>query len=210
MNIILFGPYGSGKGTQARLLKEKFNMKVFDTGAVLRQNVQNQTDLGLKVKQIMDKGDLVSDELIMEITAAWIRNQDKNSNILFDGIPRTTKQAELLDNVLEENNIRVKRVFINISYEESIKRQTLRRICSDCKKIFPSTFKENNCDECNGNLETRTENDPVIAKKRADSFKSTTLPIIKKYRESNKIIEIDGMLNIEGVSSSILGNLEKA
>jgi adenylate kinase len=207
MNIILFGPYGSGKGTQAKMLEKKFDMKVFDTGAVLRQSVKEETELGIKVKEIMNNGELVSDNLIMEITEDWIKKQNKNDNILFDGIPRTLEQSNILDKILKNNNIEVKRIFINIPYEESIKRQTLRRICSDCKKIFPASYSKNICDECNGKLETRAENDPLIAKKRADSFEKTTMPIIEKYRKLKNIIEIDGMLDIEKVKQSILNNL---
>jgi len=210
MNIILFGPYGSGKGTQARLLQEKFKMTVFDTGSELRKNVTDKTPLGLQVKKILDRGDLVSDKIIIDIISNWLNQNSHINNILFDGIPRTLNQAILLDELLLSKNISVKRIYIDISYDESIKRQTLRRICNKCGKIFPYTYKKKTCNEkdCNGTLKERTENDPKIAKKRADTFMTITMPVNNYYRRKNTLHIIDGMQGIDEVFAKILTVLQ--
>lgn len=209
LNLVLFGPYGAGKGTQAQILREKFNMAYFDTGTVLRQNVEDKTELGLKAKEIMDRGDLVPNELIMEIISSWIKTVPSDKNILFDGIPRFLEQAKTFDEVLEKNHINVLRIFIEISKEESIRRQVERRVCQKCQKIFPFTYKTNSCDVDQGELVLRKENDPVIATKRADIFESQTIPVINYYKDKDLILSVDGLKSIESVTSEILQVIQK-
>jgi len=206
-NIALFGPYGSGKGTQARILKEKFGMSYFDTGEVLRDNVKNETEIGKRAQEFMNRGDLVSDELIMEVVADWISRRESINNLLFDGIPRTLEQAIKFDAILKEKNISAKRIFINISEQESIQRQIGRKICATCGEIYPYTFKSEVCAKDEGPLTIRKENSPEIATKRAGVYKVETMPVIEYYREQGALIEIDGTLPVNKVTEEILRHI---
>ena len=176
MNIILFGPYGSGKGTQGRILAEKYNLEMFDTGSELRKHIKNETELGKKIKNIIDGGELVSNEtfyqaiflngsneIVMEVVSSFIDNAPTNKELLFDGIPRTQEQADLLDALLDKQKIEVKRLFINVPRELSIARQVGRKTCQACGTIHKMDYASNNCSKCETKMEKRVENDESIA-----------------------------------------------
>lgn len=197
MDLILFGMQGSGKGTLGKFLAEKYGFKIFEMGGELRALAKKESELGKKVKSIIEAGELVSDELVMEIVEDFIENLEAGQKVLIDGIPRTLNQAKLLKNVLESNHHEYKGLLIKLNKENALKRLTTRRICRDCKAVYPAFYTKDNCEACNGELITRADDNPEAIEKRLNAFESETVPAIEFY--SDKIISIDGEGSIEEV-----------
>ena len=187
MNIILFGPYGSGKGTQGKILAEKYNLQVFDTGEQIRYHIKNETDIGETVKAIVNRGDLVPNSVVMEIIQDFIERSDPKKGYLFDGIPRFQEQADTFDHLLGENQIEVKRIMVNIPKDLSLARQ-LKRNAEATEKREDSTEE--------------------IAKKRIEVYHNETLPMISAYIEKGEMYEVDGTQSIEEVTGNIINYLE--
>tara|TARA_B100000963_G_scaffold166862_1_gene144839 strand:- start:330 stop:896 length:567 start_codon:yes stop_codon:yes gene_type:complete len=184
MNLILFGPPGAGKGTQAKFLINKFNIAQISTGDMLRDEVKSNSNLGKVAKSIMDKGDLVSDEIIMSMIKERIKKEDCENGFILDGFPRTLIQAENLDYILKEMDLKINKV-IEINVDENL---LLRRI------INRASESKNTRDDDNSN----------ILKNRISVYKKDTLPVLKYYKDLNKLKTIDGMQSIEKVSDDIL------
>jgi len=183
MNLILFGPYGCGKGTQGKILAEKYDLQMFDTGEQLRFHIKGGTELGKKIKEIVDRGDLVSNEVVMEVIQDFIERSDKNKDYLFDGIPRFQEQANSFDELLERNNIDVKRIFLDIPRDISFARQLKR----------------------NAELvEKRADGTDEIAKKRIGIYEKETLPVVQKYIDEGRMFVVDGTKAIEEVTAQIM------
>ena len=184
MKLILFGPPGAGKGTQAKIIIKKYNIVQISTGDMLREEVKLETDLGLAAKVIMDKGDLVSDEIIMSMIEKRIKKQDCKNGFILDGFPRTSKQAVELDIILDKLKIKIDKVIeIDVNEDLLLKRITKRASESD-------------------NL--RGDDNSEILKNRISVYKKDTLPVLKYYKNLNKLYTVDGMQNIEDVSKDIL------
>ena len=184
MNLVLFGPPGAGKGTQAKLLIDEFNIVQISTGDMLRDEVKYETDLGKVVKSIMEKGDLISDEIIMLMIEKRIKKEVSKNGFIFDGFPRTYKQAVNLDLILEKFGLKIDRV-IEISVNEEL---LLKRII---KRVSESKTK-------------REDDNSEILKNRINVYKKDTLPVLEYYRGLNKLHTVNGMQNIEKVSKDIL------
>ena len=184
MKLILFGPPGAGKGTQAKIIIKKYNIVQISTGDMLREEVKFETDLGLAAKVIMDKGDLVSDEIIMSMIEKRIKKPDCNNGFILDGFPRTFKQAVYLDEILDRLKIKIDTVIeINVNEELLLKRIKKRAAESD---------------------DLRGDDNSKILNNRISVYKKDTLPVLEYYKNSNKLHTIDGMQNIEQVSKDIL------
>ena len=184
MKLILFGPPGAGKGTQAKIIISKYNIVQISTGDMLREEVKLETDLGIAAKVIMDKGDLVSDEIIMSMIEKRIKKQDCKNGFILDGFPRTSKQAVELDIILDKLKIKIDKVIeIDVNEDLLLKRITKRAAESD-------------------NL--RGDDNSEILKNRISVYKKDTLPVLKYYKNLNKLYTVDGMQNIEDVSEDIL------
>tara|TARA_Y100001947_G_C10297715_1_gene285713 strand:+ start:199 stop:777 length:579 start_codon:yes stop_codon:yes gene_type:complete len=184
MKLILFGPPGAGKGTQAKIIIKKYNIVQISTGDMLREEVKFETDLGLAAKVIMDKGDLVSDEIIMSMIEKRIKKPDCNNGFILDGFPRTFKQAVYLDEILDRLKIKIDTVIeINVNEELLLKRIKKRAAESD---------------------DLRGDDNSEILNNRISVYKKDTLPVLEYYKNSNKLHTIDGMQNIEQVSRDIL------
>ncbi len=184
MKLILFGPPGAGKGTQAKIIIKKYNIVQISTGDMLREEVKLETDLGLAAKVIMDKGDLVSDEIIMSMIEKRIKKPDCNNGFILDGFPRTLKQAVHLDEILDRLKIKIDTVIeINVNEELLLKRIKKRAAESD---------------------DLRGDDNSKILNNRISVYKKDTLPVLEYYKNSNKLHTIDGMQNIEQVSRDIL------
>ena len=184
MKLILFGPPGAGKGTQAKIIIKKYNIVQISTGDMLREEVKLETDLGLAAKVIMDKGDLVSDEIIMSMIEKRIKKPDCNNGFILDGFPRTLKQAVHLDEILDRLKIKIDTVIeINVNEELLLKRIKKRAAESD---------------------DLRGDDNSEILNNRISVYKKDTLPVLEYYKNSNKLHTIDGMQNIEQVSKDIL------
>ena len=184
MNLILFGPPGAGKGTQADILINKYNITQISTGDMLREEVKLGTKLGKAAKSIMDKGNLVSDEIIIAMIEKRIIKPDCKNGFILDGFPRTLQQAIDLDIILKKLNINIDKV-IEINVDEDI---LLKRIT---KRALESNI-------------ARDDDNSEILKNRIVVYKKDTLPVLKYYKNLNKLYSIDGMQNVEGVSKDIL------
>ncbi|MBM4235075.1 MAG: adenylate kinase [Firmicutes bacterium] len=214
MLIILLGPPGAGKGTQAeRIVKEK-QLAYIATGDMLRNAVKTATALGRKAKQFMDQGQLVPDELVVEIVRERLQDPDCAKGALLDGFPRTVSQAIFLEQVLPTVCSGIDRVFsIEVDEKELIERLTSRRVCSDCGASYHLKFKppqvRNVCDQCGGDLFQREDDTLETVRERLQVYKNQTEPLVKFYQDKNLLERIDGNLEIDQVYKQIAGIIEK-
>ena len=206
MNIILFGPPGAGKGTQADNIIKEFNLYKISTGDLLRKEIENNTPLGKKIKIIIDKGLLVSDDLIDNLIENVLLNKN-NNRLIFDGYPRNINQAEKLDQLIKKFNTKIDCVLsLEVDKETIIKRILGRQICSNCGLIFneffyPSTNKNHSCDK--KFLQKRSDDNKETINHRFDTYLNETLPILNFYKEQNLLHQINGKAKIDEISKEI-------
>lgn len=204
MNIILLGPQGSGKGTQAELLVQKYGLNYVEMGKILRSMPE--------VKESIDKGELVPDEYVRQIAWDHINKQDKEKGFLFDGYPRSLEQYKYLEDMLRKFGKRIDRVvYLYITPVESIRRLSARRTCEKCGEIFnlitnPPKNPEV-CDKCGGKLLQREDDQPEAIKRRLELFNERTKPILEKARQDNILMEVDGERPIEQIHQEIENGL---
>lgn len=196
MDLIFFGMQGAGKGTLGKAAAEKYGMRIFETGGALRALAQENSELGHKVKSIIEAGHLVPNEVVMEIVEDFMNKLPKGAAVLFDGIPRKVEQAQSLNELLKKHNRTYKAVLIDIKKETAFKRLTTRRVCKSCKNVYPATYTKKSC-ECGGELVTRTDDNPEAIKTRLEAFEKETIPAINIYKDN--LIKIDGEPSIEKV-----------
>ena len=192
MKVILLGAPGSGKGTVAKKMQNEMGIPIISTGVILREAVQKQTELGIKVKSIMAQGNLVPDFLIIKIIKERILQEDCKGGYIFDGFPRTIAQAQSLEKLNIELSSKIDIVFyFDIPFSEIIKRLSSRRVCSKCGNNYNLSFnpprKENICDICQGELYQREDDKEETIKKRLQVFSKQTKPL-KEYYEKKKIL----------------------
>ncbi|MFC1655552.1 adenylate kinase family protein [Patescibacteria group bacterium] len=208
MDLILFGIQGSGKGTQGRLLMDRYDTAYFETGAELRRLSKEDSKLGKKVKEIIEAGHLVPNEIVMEIVEDFLKNVPEGKNVIFDGIPRKMEQAKSLDALLQEHGREYKALILDLPKEVAINRLTLRRICSKCKTAYPADYENEMCERCNSELITRSDDNPESIKTRINAYFEETMPVIDMYLEQDKLIRINGEQSIEGVSQELFKTLD--
>ena len=213
MQLILFGSPGVGKGTQAKIISSKLNIPHISTGDILRQAAAEQTELGKKAKEIMNKGELVPDDIMIGIIKDRLKKKDCKNGFILDGFPRTTVQAENLDKLLIELGFE-KPIVINITANEDeiVKRLNNRRACKNCGKIFTLEEINNrqNCPNC-GALDSfylREDDKEDVIRNRLKVFEKNTLPVLNHYKNSAKVIAVDGSRDIKDVNKSIMKQLE--
>jgi len=213
MRLILFGAPGVGKGTQAKILSKKLKIPHISTGDILRQAAKEKTDFGKKAQEVMNRGDLVPDEVMIGIIKERLNKPDCKNGFILDGYPRTVVQAVALDKLLEEMNIS-QVVIINIfaDEEELIKRLNSRRACKVCGKIF-SLEEIKGLDKCpncgaENSFYLRDDDKEDVIRNRFKIFKSTTIPVLNYYEERGKVISVNGIGSIEEVNDSILSGLK--
>ena len=208
-DIIILGPPGSGKGTQAKKLAQKLKMFYLGTGDLLRKEKQKNTAIGKEFQEILEKeeGGLVPDEFINKFVKEKLNTIDSNKEIVFDGFPRTIQQAEILDAYFKNKNKDYKVLNIQVSSESIIHRMETRRICEKCGKIFfqPEKLETSRCNQCSGRLIQRDEDKPDIIKKRIQVYDEQTKPIINYYNLKKKLININGEPSINEVEKEIWG-----
>lgn len=215
MYILLMGPPGAGKGTQAERLIDKYGIPQISTGDMFRAAVKEQTPLGLEAKKYMDNGQLVPDAVTAGIVKERLAKDDCKKGFILDGFPRTTSQAVSLDAILRDLGIKLDGV-INIAVpdEELIKRTTGRQICRKCGATYHIVFKpskvKNVCDKCGGELYQRDDDKVETVKKRLSVYAAQTKPLIDYYKNSNLYIEVDGKQSMEDVFRDIVASLEKS
>ncbi|MDD5071754.1 MAG: adenylate kinase [Patescibacteria group bacterium] len=209
MNIIIMGPQGSGKGTQAEILAQKLGIPHISTGEIFRENIKNQTELGKKIDSIVKSGALVPDEITNEITKQRLEQEDCANGFVLDGFPRNLPQAEFLDKVKDIDLV----LEIWISDEEAIKRIGQRRTCLKCQKVYHLTYNppknDEICDECGEKLVIREDDKPATIKKRLNLYHKETRPLLDYYKDKGIYKKIDGMPPIPEVTKQIAEVLEK-
>ncbi len=206
MDFIFFGMQGSGKGTLGKALAKRYNLEIFETGAELRKLSQEDSELSRKVKSIIEAGHLVPNEVVMEIVENFMNNLKPDTQIIFDGIPRKVEQAESLNALLEKHNRNYKALLLDIKKETALSRLSTRRLCSQCKTIFPADYSAESCNQCGGELITRSDDNPEAIKIRLEAFENETVPTIKTY--SDKLIVINGEPAIEEVEKIAFEKLD--
>ncbi|MEJ2232958.1 MAG: adenylate kinase [Syntrophobacterales bacterium] len=204
MNIILLGPPGAGKGTQAKMLVEKYQIPQISTGDILRAAVKEGSPLGKEAKACMDKGELVPDSVVIGIVEERIQQSDCANGYMLDGFPRTVPQAEALDGMLKNLSSQIDHVVsIEVANEELVGRLTGRRTCRDCGAGFHVMFdppeKEGVCDKCGGELYQRDDDNVETVTSRLEVYESQTLPLIDYYTAKGKIRPIDGVGDIKEI-----------
>lgn len=209
MNLILLGPPGAGKGTQAKLMIEKLNIPQISTGDILRESVKNNTPLGIKAKSYMEKGLLVPDDVVIGIVEERISKEDCRNGFILDGFPRTVAQAEALENVLRSMGKKIDHVIsIHVEKDELIKRLSGRWTCKNCQEgyheIFNPPKKSGVCDKCGGELYQREDDKEETVRKRLETYESQTMPLIDYYRKKDLLRQIDGRGEIKEVFGRIL------
>lgn len=191
MNFIFLGPPGAGKGTLAAQVAEEYGIPQISTGDIFRENIKNQTELGKKVKAILDSGGLVSDDVVLEIVEDRLKKDDCKNGFILDGFPRTIPQAE----AFEKLGIDVKVVNFEVDNDLIIARLSNRRVCKNCEANYNVKFMppkvEGKCDKCGGELFTREDDKLESITHRLEVYRKETEPLIEFYKKLGKITDID-------------------
>ena len=209
MNIILFGPPGAGKGPQAENITKTFNLHKISTGDLLRNEILIKSDLGNKIKSIINKGSFVSDDIINDLISKVLSNKDYYNRLIFDGYPRNLEQAKNLELLVKKNNQKISCVLsLNVNKDSILKRILGRVICTKCGEIFNKYFKpvDNKKHLCDSKfLEKRSDDNEKTVVKRYQTYLDKTLPILDFYKDLNLLYEIDGEAEIDDISVKISG-----
>lgn len=181
MDLILFGIQGSGKGTQAKILAEKYGFSIFETGAELRKIRAEDSELGHTVREIIDRGDLVTNSIVMEIVENFLKNISAETRVLFDGLPRSFEQKETFDALLKTKNREAQGIFLTVPRDEAIARMLERGRADDTQEVI---------------------------ERRLQNYETETLPVIEAYEQEGKMTRVNGFQPIEAVSSACFAALE--
>lgn len=214
MNIILVGAPGSGKGTQAKKLIDKYNFVQLSTGDVLRDAIQKKTEIGNLVKDLMDQGKLIPDQIMVNLVEVFIL-QNVGKSVIFDGFPRTVAQANSLNSMLLSKNLKIdKIIYFKLDSQLLINRLTGRRNCPKCGEIYHiKTHPPINgitCEKCGGEVVQRVDDKEDVIKERLVQFEKNTGPTIEFYRQQGELVEIDGNLDPNLIFERIIKILELA
>ncbi|PKB81950.1 MAG: adenylate kinase [SAR202 cluster bacterium MP-NPac-SRR3961935-G1] len=213
MRLVLFGPPGAGKGTQAQLLQEHFDLTHISSGDLFRRHVGKRTPLGLRANEYMNKGELVPDEVTIDIVLDKIMSIPDDDGFILDGFPRNPNQAQELETKLaaESRNLD-KVVHIDVSEPELLRRLGGRYICRDCQSPHAIGAGEDasarTCDRCGGELYQRDDDAPEAVKKRIQVYNDETMPVLGFYRERGVLVEISGDNTVDEVNKRVMAALE--
>lgn len=213
MKIIMLGAPGAGKGTQAKMIAEKYNIPHVSTGDIFRANIKNGTELGMEAKKYMDQGQLVPDELTVKILLDRVAGEDCAKGYVLDGFPRTIPQAQVLDNALKELGDAIDfAIDVNVPDENIVKRMSGRRACIGCGATYhiehiPSK-KEGICDTCGQELVLRDDDKPETVLNRLKVYHEQTQPLIEFYTEKGVLRTVDGTVDMKDVFAAITDILE--
>ncbi|PKB76511.1 MAG: adenylate kinase [SAR202 cluster bacterium MP-SAtl-SRR3965592-G1] len=213
MRLVLFGPPGAGKGTQAQLLQEHFDLTHISSGDLFRRHVGKRTPLGLRANEYMNKGELVPDEVTIDIVLDKIMSIPDDDGFILDGFPRNPNQAQELEKKLaaESRNLD-KVVHIDVSEPELLRRLGGRYICRDCQSPHAIGAGEDasarTCDRCGGELYQRDDDAPEAVKKRIQVYNDETMPVLGFYRERGVLVEISGDNTVDEVNKRVMAALE--
>jgi adenylate kinase len=213
MDIILIGPPGSGKGTQAKMIVDKYAVKHISTGDILRENVRNGTALGVEAKKYMEAGKLVPDALLIDIIKDRLAKDDVKGGWMLDGFPRTMPQAEALDKILPALGQKINVVLnIDVPDAELVKRVTGRRMCK-CGATYHVTFNkpkvDGKCDACGGDLYQRADDTEETVKQRLNAYHAQTQPLIDYYSKKGLVATVLGVGDIKAIFGEVAKKLDK-
>lgn len=214
MRVVFLGPPGAGKGTQTRFLKGKYGACLVSTGDILRKAVLDQTPLGKKAGEYVDKGELVPDDIMVRLVAERLREADCKRGFILDGFPRTTAQADGLEAILRDMTYGLECVFcIQVPYPVIIQRLAGRRTCKRCGTLYHVAFnppsREGVCDLCHGDLYQREDDQEETIGARLHVYETQTAPLIDYYRKKDLLKEIDGVGSVEEIRARVLQALGK-
>ncbi len=209
MNLILLGPPGAGKGTQAALLSQRLGIPHVASGDLFREAMKKETELGQKAQSYMERGVLVPDEVTNAMIEERLKGPDCAKGVILDGFPRTMEQARALEGVLAKRGKKIDRaLFIQVSAATAIERLSGRRTCRRCQANYHIPFnppqEEGVCDMCGGDLYQRSDDEEETVRRRFQVYSEETAPLIDYYRRQGLLTEIDGEQGIEGVQGRIL------
>ena len=209
MRIIMLGAPGAGKGTQAKKIAAKYSIPHISTGDIFRANIKNGTELGNKAKTYMDQGLLVPDDLVVDLVVDRVNQEDCANGYVLDGFPRTIPQAKSLDEALLDMGQSIDyAINVEVPDENIVQRMSGRRACVNCGAtyhvVYAPTKKENVCDTCSGELILRDDDKPETVQKRLNVYHEQTQPLIDYYTKQDKLVEVDGTIDIEKVFDAIV------
>ena len=210
-NFVFIAPPAAGKGTQSKMLVEKYGYEHVSTGDLLREEIAKKTELGMQINEVISAGKLVNDELVLKMLKAKLKSIiNDNKSFIIDGFPRTFNQAKLLEEVLTSlNNEDYKVIYMDLDYEEAKNRVLGRLMCLNCGKSYNDKITslmpkvEGKCDSCGSLLEKRSDDTEETFKVRFDTFIESTKPIIEFYNSNNKLINIDANKSAEDIFKNI-------
>jgi adenylate kinase len=211
--MVMLGPPGAGKGTQAVRIAERYTIPHISTGDIFRTAIKEGTEVGLKAKSYLDSGELVPDSVVTEIVAERINKEDCSEGFLLDGFPRTLPQAEALDKILEESGCPLTAVVdLAVDREALIERLTARRTCSGCGEnynlISKQTKKEGICDKCGGELYQRDDDKRETIENRLSVYEKQTAPLIQYYEGGGRLVSVTGGGSMDEVFERICSALD--
>jgi len=212
MRLVLLGPPGAGKGTQAKLMQERTGASHISSGDLLRAAIASDSELGRAAKGYMDRGELVPDQLVIDMIAERLRHNGHDPSFMLDGFPRTVAQADALESMLKGRNIPLDHVIsLEVPREELVRRLAGRRTCSQCATMYHTAYdpprQPGVCDRCGGQLVQRDDDREETVRARLDVYDKATAPVAAFYRARNLLREIDGTGNTTQVHDRILQRL---
>lgn len=207
MILVMIGPPGAGKGTQSRLLSEHFRIPQISTGDILRDMARYETKLGLQIKETQAAGKLVSDEILASVIQSRTTQPDCANGYILDGYPRTPSQTRTLEKLARGQDIEIRLVSISVPHETLLQRLTGRRTCGKCGEIFNVYFRptkqENLCDNCGSELTHRADDKEETVATRLEAYEKLTAPLIDYFKESGRLIAVDGTRAVNEVFEEI-------
>lgn len=209
MKLILLGAPGAGKGTQAEIISEKYNIPTISTGNIIRAALKNGTEMGLKAKSYIDAGNLVPDDVVIGIVKERLSEDDCQNGFILDGFPRTIPQAQALDDM----GIAIDAALsIEVADEEIVKRMSGRRVCEKCGASYHTEYKkpknEGCCNFCDGKLVIRKDDEPETVKNRLNVYHSETEPLKEYYKSCGKLLIVEGQEEVKDTTRLVLAALE--
>jgi adenylate kinase len=213
MRIVLLGAPGAGKGTQAKMLIEKYKIPQISTGDILRAAVAAGTPLGKEAKAIMERGELVPDKIVLGLVEERLKQDDCKNGFILDGFPRNTAQAEALDKLLNDLKMPLDSALsVDVPKEDLMKRLTGRRTCKNCQQMYNIYYsppkKEGVCDKCGGELFQRDDDKEETIRKRLDVYEAQTAPLIDYYKKKGILKSVSGVGDIKDIFNKVCAILE--
>lgn len=213
MNIVLLGPPGAGKGTMAKVWSRRYDIPQIATGDILRENISKKTPLGVRAKEFVNNGNLVPDELVIEMVRDRLSWEDATHGYILDGFPRTVEQGHALETILDDLGSRLT-VVLNFETPDDliIDRLSLRRVCKSCGEVYHlrniPPIKEGVCDQCGHEITARKDDIPETIQHRLSVYRESTAPLIEFYEQKGCLLQLDGAAGIEALEDSLM-NFEK-